>query len=220
MTFLKIIKDNILNLLFPVECINCQAKNQIICESCLLKIKLHDKEIKDDITAIFNYRDPIVKKIIWELKYHNKRYLGNTLGRILYETMQEEIADMRIFASGKPIYVIPVPLSKKRRRYRGYNQSLLIAKGFCKMSDKNIFEIKNNIVFKKIETPPQASINDKKKRLKNILGVFDIKNKELIKNRNIIIIDDVTTTGGTMKEIMRVLKKAGAKKVTGFAIAH
>ena len=85
---------------------------------------------------------------------------------------------------------------------------------------EEIFELKNHIVFKKIDTLPQAKITNRKRRLENVRGVFDIKNPENIKGKTIIIIDDVTTTGGTILEIMKILKKSGAKKVIGFAVAH
>ena len=132
----------------------------------------------------------------------------------------EEIISIKVFSLGEPIYVIPVPISHDREKNRGYNQSEIIAKSFCAKAPKNTFNMKNNIVFKKVHTIPQAKLNNRNKRLKNIKGAFEIKNKELIKDKIIIIIDDVTTTGGTITEIMNLLKKSGAKKVIGFAVAH
>jgi predicted amidophosphoribosyltransferase len=76
------------------------------------------------------------------------------------------------------------------------------------------------LVIKNINTKPQARIENRKERLKNLEGAFSVVDEQYIKARTIIVIDDVTTTGGTMNEISKILKSAGAKKVVGIAIAH
>jgi len=216
----KIIKDFLLNILFPIKCVGCGVKNEIFCDYCILKTSRTERELDNNIIALFDYRNPIIKKAIWELKYHHKRYFGEKLGQLLYEFQIENIAEMKTYVPERSIFVVPVPISNTKLRIRGYNQSCTIAKAFCDCADKGIFELKDNVIFKKIETTPQAKISNRKQRLENIREVFEIKNSRIVKGRTIIIIDDVTTTGGTLNEIIRVLKKAGAKKVVGFAIAH
>lgn len=218
--YIKKIKNFLLETLFPTKCLGCEEKNEILCNNCLVKISLAERETEDNILAVFDYRDPIIKKAVWELKYHHKRYIGEKLGQLLYEFLLEEISDMRTIVSGRPILVIPVPISNKKIKLRGYNQSLFIAKGFCDASEVGVFELKKDIIFKKINNIPQAKITNRKRRLENVRGVFDIKNEIVVKGRTIIVIDDVTTTGGTIGEIIKVLKKSGAKKVIGFAVAH
>lgn len=210
----------ILDILFPIKCLGCETKNQILCDNCISKIKPAERETERDILALFDYRDTIIKKAIWELKYHNKRYLGKKLGQLLYESMIEEIADLRTMTSGRSIFVVPVPISNIKNKKRGYNQAHIIAKEFCGSAPFNIFKLQNKIVIKKIETIPQARIHERKRRLKNVHGVFEVKNEYLVKGRTFIVIDDVTTTGGTINEIIKILKKAGAKKVIGLAVAH
>ena len=134
--------------------------------------------------------------------------------------MMEEISDIRILAKGQSILVIPVPLSRKRARARGYNQAKAIAENFCDYDDEKVFELKNNIVIKKVDTEPQARISNRNSRLKNVRGAFEIIKPDIVKGRIVIVIDDVTTTGATMSEIMKIIKVSGAKKVLGFAIAH
>jgi ComF family protein len=219
-SFIKEVRNFILESLFPTKCIGCQTKNEILCSNCIYKIRPTERETSEKILAVFDYRDSIIKKAIWELKYHHKRYVGEKLGQLLYEFLIEDISEIRTYASGQPIYVIPIPISHKKLKLRGYNQANIIAKSFCESSPVKIFELKNNIVYKKIDTLPQAKITNRKRRLENVRGVFDIKNPENIKGKTIIIIDDVTTTGGTINEIMKILKQAGAKKVIGFAVAH
>ena len=218
--YIKQIFNIFINILFPIRCLGCKNNDTILCEYCLSKIRFAERETDEQIRAVYDYRDPLIKKAIWELKYHHKRYIGEKLGELLYEYFMEDIEEMRIFTPGRPILVIPVPISKEKTKIRGYNQALFIAKGFCNKGGSNIFELKNNIVYKKINNIPQARITNRKRRLENVKGVFEIKNKEKVKGRTIIIIDDVTATGGTINEIIKILKKAGAKKVVGFVVAH
>lgn len=213
------IKNFLLNILFPINCIGCKLKNEILCENCISKIELAERETDENILAVFDYRNSLMKRIIWELKYHHKRYLGEKLGQLLYENLIEEISDLKIL-SGQSILVIPIPISINKSKKRGYNQASVIAKGFCNSAGPKVFELNNNILFKKIETIPQAKIINRKRRLQNVKGVFDIKNENKINGRFIIVIDDVTTTGSTINEVMKLLKKAKAKKVIGLAVAH
>lgn len=218
--FIKQQLEHILDLFFPENCLGCHNRGQSLCDTCILQIRQAERETEHDILAVYDYRDLLIKKVIWNLKYYHKINLGQKLGKLLYEALIEDISDIRTYASGQPIYIIPVPISHKRRRGRGYNQAEIIARGFISASDKNAFELRNDIVYKKYDTKPQARIVNKTERLRNIKKVFEIKNKDMILGRTIIIIDDVTTTGGTINEIIKVLKKNGAKKVIGFAVAH
>jgi len=176
--------------------------------------------MENNIYAIYDYRDPLIKKAIWNLKYYHKLNLGNKLGKLLYENLLEELSEMKTFTSGNPIYVVPVPISKSRMKNRGYNQAEIIAKGFFISGDKETLQFRKDIIYKKFDTKPQARIANRKDRLNNVRGVFDIRSKDDISGKSFIVIDDVTTTGGTINEIIKILKKNGAKKVVGFAVAH
>jgi len=210
----------ILDFLFPENCLSCNKKGVILCPTCILALRHTDRETQNNITALYDYRDPIVKKAIWNLKYYNRSQIGQILGKLLYESFIEDFSDIRAFTSGATIYVIPIPISAHRKRKRGYNQAEKIAQGFCIMDTDGIFELKNNIIIKKKNTIPQAKIKNRNQRLQNIRGAF-LMNKNIdIVGRTIIVIDDVTTTGGTLKEAISILKKDGAKKVYGFAVAH
>ncbi len=209
-----------LDIIFPVRCLECKKTNQILCSTCIEKIKLTERQTVDDILAVYDYRDPIIKKAIWELKYHHSPIVGQKLGQLLYNEFLEEIINLQMFSGGSSIYVIPIPISNNRKKHRGYNQSEIIAKSFCDSCENKILELKNNIIIKKIDTIAQAKLTNRTKRLKNLKGVFEIKNPQRVIGKTIIVVDDVTTTGATMTEIIKILKKSGAKKVIGFAIAH
>jgi predicted amidophosphoribosyltransferase len=92
----------------------------------------------------------------------------------------------------------------------------------CKGEGYPILTLKNKILIKPKETEHQARIKDRRTRLKNIIGSFAVKDSEKnkIKNRNIILIDDITTTGATLTEAKKVLKQAGARKIIAFTVAH
>ena len=115
--------------------------------------------------------------------------------------------------------IIPIPLAKKRMHERGFNQSLLISKKISKLSSGNLI-LEKDVLIKPKDTEHQARIENRNERLKNIVGSFRVINEEKIKNRNIILIDDVTTTGATLGEAKKVLKQAGARKVIAFTVAH
>lgn len=221
---IKIIPFRIINyiidIILPVRCIECKKRGEIICDSCIENLRQAERETESNILACFDYRDEVMKKAIWNLKYYHHFSLGQKLGKLLYENMMEEIAELEVYTQGSPILIIPVPISKSKNKMRGYNQAEKIAHGFYNSSNKKIFELKSDIVVKIKNTLPQAKITNRNARLKNVRGVFDIKNKEKVKGRTIIVIDDVTTTGGTITEIMKILKKGGARKVIGMAVAH
>ena len=111
--------------------------------------------------------------------------------------------------------IIVVPISKKRQKERGYNQSELIAKEISKMLS---IKIEKNIIKKLKNTPPQSSLN-KEQRQENIRGVYKVFNIEKIENKNILIIDDIYTTGSTVNECSKMLRKAQPRKVDVLVLA-
>jgi len=216
---MKILKT-ILDIVFPNYCSNCKKRGFDICESCLNQAQISEKEVEQYTYPLYDYRDIIIKKSIWNLKYKNKKNLAKIFAQILYPKILEELADLKAFENFKNPIIIPIPLSKKRLKERGYNQSLLIAQEIQKIDRNKSFILLKNVLLKKKETIHQAHIKNKKERLANLIGTFFVENQELIKNRNIILIDDVVTTGATIKEAKKELKKNGARKVIAFTVAH
>lgn len=111
--------------------------------------------------------------------------------------------------------IIPVPIHKKRMKQRGYNQTELISK---KIADIIKIKYTKNCLIKYKNTKPQRILN-KQERKQNIVGVYKVINSEQIKNKKIIIFDDVYTTGSTADECAKILKEAGALKVDVLTIA-
>ncbi|MEK7572618.1 MAG: ComF family protein [Patescibacteria group bacterium] len=221
--------NTILNLIFPANCIGCGKNNEDLCIKCMSSFPEAERESLEWVFPMYDYRHPSVKKAIGFLKYKGKKGFAKIFAEIMYGRIIEELSDLTVFNNFQKPILVPIPLSKKRIRERGFNQATLICAELMKL-DKNKparlghssgnFTLEKNILIKVKNGEHQARIENRQKRLKNIIGSFSVKNPEGVKNRNIILIDDVTTTGATLNEAKKTLRKAGAKKIIAFTIAH
>lgn len=210
----------LLSLIFPPRCVRCGLVGLFLCDECLFRLTKNDEVVANDIFAVFDYRDPAVKKAISCLKYRQVRDLGEPLARKLYEVFLTTAGDELIFGRGiGPIAVVPVPLHPKRQRERGFNQAEDLAKHFCALDPIN-FELRTDLVFKIKKTQPQARQKERRLRLNNLKGAFAAGPREKIANQTIVLIDDVITTGATINEIKKLLQKNGARKIYALAVAH
>ncbi len=112
-------------------------------------------------------------------------------------------------------YISYVPMHKSKPKLRGFNQNFLLAKG---LSKKLNIPLGKNILLKIKDTKSQSSLN-KRDRLLNLKDAFEVSNKAEIKSKNILLIDDIFTTGSTVSECARCLKTAGANKVYVLTVA-
>lgn len=154
--------------------------------------------------------EELIKNLIWQLKYRKKTAAAKPLGEILNQYLE------RINLSLKNFSLIAIPLHSTKERQRGFNQSFLIAE---KAAEKFGVALLQNCLIKIKNTPPQMKIKDWQKRSENIQNSFQIEKPENIRGKNIILIDDVVTSGSTFNEAVRILKLNGAKKIIAIAIA-
>lgn len=159
----------------------------------------------------FSYDAGPIKTLIHDLKYRHMRGNAEILGGLLYRA----IAYHGILLSRDSL-IIPIPLHPARERTRGFNQSYLIAQA---LGEKIGIPARNDILRKIKNTKPQMGLL-REERLKNMTGVFIISDIAAIKEKTIILLDDVKTTGATLDEAARVLRDAGAKKVWAITVAH
>lgn len=156
----------------------------------------------------FKY-EGIIRKIILDYKFNEKSYLYKTIVNFLLKNKKIfkilEVYDI----------IIPVPISSKRKKERGYNQSLLIAKEISKLTG---IPYQNKCLFKTKNIIEQSKLN-KEDRIKNIQGVYQLKNENLLKDKKILLIDDIYTTGSTAIECCKTLKKAQLQKIDVLTIA-
>lgn len=215
------ILHTILDIVFPVNCLSCGKRGKDLCLDCLANISRAERECEPWIYPMFDYRDEKIKKAIWMLKYGGKPRIGNMFGEILDTFIAEELSELMILQNFRDPVLIPIPLSPKRLKERGYNQAeILCQKIAAGQSSQGGLVYFKNILIKIKETEHQARLRERDERLRNLTGSFAVKNKKLIEKRNIILVDDVTTTGATLSEAKKVLKQAGAKKIIAFTIAH
>ncbi len=212
--------DTILDIFFPINCLNCGKAGSELCGECLIDCREAERETEGWIFPIFDYRHPPIKKAIWLLKYKGKKRLAKIFAEILYGRILEELSDLSVMENFRDSVLIPIPLSKKRKRERGFNQAELVCRELVELDKNENFKINITALERVVDGKHQAHIENRAERLENIVGSFVVKHTEQIKNRNIILIDDVTTTGATLSEAKKVLKNSGARKVIAFTVAH
>lgn len=213
------ILEKILALIFPDVCGGCdEICKENICYSCKLEFSKYKKEkiilfndkYFDELMYLYDYKG-MVRNTIIRYKFNDKSYI--------YKTFAKEVINCKKICEKINMcdIMLSVPIHKLRKLERGYNQSYLIAK--CIGKNLNI-EVKDNILIKTKNNKPQSTLKATN-REENILGVYDINIKYLdkIQNKIILLLDDVYTTGSTVNECSKILKKYGAKKVIVLVIA-
>lgn len=212
----KKIKNWFLDILFPVLGLpqNIKINQTLFCSVCRARLaenkKICHRKAQYLLGAATSYADDIIRRLIWQLKYRGKT--GNSA--ILAKLLNIYIGNCKLRIEN--FIIVPVPLSQKRMRERGYNQSELIAKI---VSENFQLPLVSDAVSKIKDTPPQAEIDNWDQRKINLENCFAIAKPELVKDKNIILLDDVFTSGATLNEIARVLKNAGAKRLLGLVVA-
>lgn len=216
-----------LDLIFPRHCLSCKREKTWLCQPCLNSLPRNFSDPDEKIFAVFDYQSPIMKQVIWALKYKQVLELAQTLARPMYETLLEELE----YELATKIILIPVPLSSARLRFRGYNQAEELAKQIVALNPKQ-FELRTEIIKKVKDTPTQVSIRNRSDRLSNLKGAFTLSYRAKLdfeepisptshgSNKIFVVIDDVSTTGSTINEIRKILHQAGLRKVYGLVIAH
>jgi len=232
--------NTILDIVFPAKCVLCGKTGVDLCRECLKDARGAERESARWIFPLYDYRDKTIKKSLWLLKYKGRKRLAGVFAENIYEKILEELSELSVMENFIDAILIPIPLSRKRYRERGFNQAELICQEIIEInkktnlrdsvdtnthfSDSVNMQLENNILIKPKDTLHQAHIKDRSTRLKNMVGTFAIKNEakstDLIKGKNVILIDDITTTGATLSEARKVLRQAGARKVIAFTVAH
>lgn len=199
-------------VLFPKKCFGCGRPERYLCGACLKKLRDPDifyPKNADFALTSFPYRAQAVKRALLRLKYHSAQDIAGNLAEVMAEDLSPYLK-----YSGHPV-VCEIPMSGARKRKRGFNQAELLA--------RHLAEIMNlehrPLLVKTLDPKPQAEIKNRKDRLENIKGAFAF-NKNFSVPQFAVVVDDIYTTGATMNEACRVLKKHGVKKIICAAVAR
>jgi competence protein ComFC len=217
---------SILNLFFPPRCVSCKQEGDFLCKNCVQELKIHplkaksvcpsseDFEYLDGVIYGADYaKNPQIQAAIMQFKYKFTRELVSQFGTLVSDKMKE-MGMLRI----RPAVLIPVPLHKKRLNYRGFNQAELIAHETLQQYGGKAEVL--SLLSRVKNTSQQAKLN-KKERIENLAGAFEVTGDLTLLNGKIcFVVDDVCTTGSTLDNCAKVLKRCGVKKVYGLVVAR
>lgn len=167
------------------------------------------------VHALFRYRNPLVHDALWLLKFKGSGRMAKLLGTLLADAITDTLADERLFSNVSKPVLVPVPSSAKRSRERGWNQTEMLAREVAKRAS---LECRPDALRKVRHTKRQVHLH-RNDRLSNLDGAFEASGP-IVRGRNIVLVDDIVTTGSTMKECSRALTAGGARCVLCFAVAH
>jgi ComF family protein len=229
------LKKYLLDIFFPKYCFRCQREGSYLCQDCLATLEILDGNFclcekpqrvieagkcpkcrgknLDGLYFAISYKNNLVKNLICQFKYTPYiKELAETLSLLIithFNLIQKDFAV-------ENYVLVPVPLTKKKLKTRGFNQSEEIAK---EISKNMKIPVVSGCLVKIKETQSQMELS-KQERTENVKGMFEILDAEKIKNKKILLVDDVYTTGATMEECTKILKQSGAQKVYGVTVAR
>ncbi|MBO5413213.1 MAG: ComF family protein [Clostridia bacterium] len=212
--------EKFLNLIFPNVCGFCnEIDKNSLCKNCELSLEKYEinciKDYTKDNQKYFDYQysalkyENIVREKIIKYKFNENSYLYKTFAKII-------IKNKKVYGFLK-LYdiIIPVPMHKLKKSVRGYNQSELLAKEIAKQME---LHFEKELLIKIKNTKVQSTLT-KTQRAENVKNAFFVADTTKVKGKKIILIDDIYTTGSTVNECSKVLKKAGAKEICVVTIA-
>ncbi|HXB41556.1 MAG TPA: phosphoribosyltransferase family protein [Bacteroidia bacterium] len=222
--------SDLASLIYPRVCNGCGntlfKHEQAICNLCYVSLPRTNFHMYPDnpVQKIFYGRADVqaagsfllfqkkgsVQKMLHALKYKSKPEVGVLLGKWYGQDLKKNntFCDCDI--------IIPVPLHKKRMKKRGYNQSEFIAKG---LAEELQIPVVNDVLFKKHFTETQT-FKSREERWQNTINSFEIKNENLIKDKKILLVDDVITTGATTEACIFQLNKSSEAPISVASIAY
>ena len=224
------------DLLFPKFCLGCGFLGAYICHNCQKKLSYREKDFClyckrsslngfthpickrrdgiDGILSIFHYNN-FLKTIIKSIKYRLATDVWKELCLVIKPESLEKLKLFKNLSWGK-FYFEPIPLYPSKLRIRGFNQAKIIAQFFNQFLSCPL----TAHLTRKKDTLSQAQLKSNQDRYRNMRGAFQAESRDAIKGKNFILVDDVLTTGSTLKEATRALKSAGAKNVLALVLAQ
>lgn len=203
--------SQLLDFIYKKRCYFCSSskENSLMCSSCYDEQEfLQEKVLKYiDNVPVYSamiYKDNI-QKLIRGLKYHNQKELAVFQAKLMYDYWK------KLEVSKNDFVIVPVPLFVSREKKRKYNQMMLVAQEFSKLTG---YKVNNELVKRVKNTKPQYKLS-KKERKENLHNAFEY-NPHHYNGEKLLIIDDILTTGSTMEEIIKTFQNAKVNDLTIF----
>lgn len=220
MNTVSVLARNFINLVYPLHCLLCSKPldpmdELRVCPACTSSLA-HDQRPAVDtlphLSKVFSacVYEGAAKELIQKFKYGSRPYLWRVLSGVMssYASLRGEVLE-NIDA------ITFVPLTGKRLKEREFNQSKLLAAGLAAVSGIPLIDL----LEKTISTRPQNMLS-REERLSNLNGAFAVRTTATINGMDILIVDDVMTTGATLMECAKTLRRAGSGRVRGFVLAR
>ncbi len=213
------LKTFLLDLLFPPKCTFCEnlleRSGRLTCPDCQRTLPWLEGEAAETrvefaarCVSPLRYQDS-VRKSVQRFKFSGRRWYAKTYGTLLSQCVQDHLA-------GEYDLITWVPVSAKRRRERGYDQSQLLAK---ELGERLALE-PVELLQKPRDNPAQSGLKDAAQRRANVLGAYTAPWPGRLAGKRVLLVDDVVTTGETLSECARTLRMAGAENVVCVTLAR
>ena len=204
---------NFVDLLYPRYCLSCRKEGEWVCPNCFESLTIRRRpaegEVDLAVEALLDYDEALAEKIITVLKYNFVSDLSRVIDSIVlkagdYDWSRESV-------------IVPVPLHRRRLLWRGFNQAEIIALALTKATGLPVCA---DLLLRTVYRRPQVGRKGSE-RARSVQGVFAVNYQRLSDNwgKNIILVDDVMTTGSTLGECARTLQTVGFKEIKGFVLA-
>ena len=226
--FLQQLVYPVLDFLYPPLCLSCGSRlaegESLLCSACSrlaprldrrdatlcrARTDLFNESAVEDLVVLWHFEGP-VRDLVHSVKYGGLSSAAEKAGTWLGQSMEQ--------ASNRwlPDLIVPIPLHPARRRERGYDQSACIARGVARILGVPLFE---DVAARTRNTATQTSL-DRSQRRENVAGAFRVRHPDLVRNANVLIVDDVVTTGATVGALAGSLRECGSRgcAVAGLAI--
>jgi ComF family protein len=206
----------IIDWLFPKRCFGCGKGGKYLCTLCEEKLSngtLSRKDQFEGIISIYKY-DGVMKKIVEKIKYEFVSDVIEEMAELMAKKLLLNYPNIVEYWQKEKFVLIAIPLYKYRKNWRGFNQSEILVE---KLAIALNIKCENNILVRNIKTKNQATIKNRQIRQKNIKNVFAINLRKTIP-KNIILVDDVVTSGATMTAALKTLKNSQVEFLWGLSL--
>lgn len=226
---LKTVWRRFLEILFPPICLNCRSYlrdtkegEDLLCGGCFGSIKIYSNVFRPDtrfnLIAVSSYENTALKELIHYFKYNGFLAAKIPIEKLIIQWLTNNPNLVSSILDSRSL-IVPIPLHKRRLRERGFNQAEIIAEILSRHLN---LPLEDDLLRRIRETRPQIKMKNEEERQKNLRGSIVIEQEGeavLSQYQNVILVDDVYTSGATAKEAVAAIQRAGIRNITVFAIA-